>query len=271
MTLLRGWLVLVLLTLANGAAFFGARAAAATRRQRGAGLRRAALGLDASSWEGVTLARGGLYILAGPAACYLVASLAFLLSVAGGEPVADVTSMRVGVAAGGAAAQAGFHDGDKVLTVGDAPVGSWDQLRGAVRAHAGETLPVTVERGQERLVLLPAISRDGKLGIAAPIERKPVSFGHALGLSLAAPARVNAEAFKGWLRLIAGAEKAELSGPVGMMREAGTASGEGRALVLASAIDAYFLWIPTLGAIAAFPWRRRGTPSERPGGGAHVA
>jgi S1-C subfamily serine protease len=79
------------------------------------------------------------------------AGLAFLgvasEPTAGGVRVTEVTS-------GSAAEAAGVAAGDVITAVGDAPIGSTEELVSALRAHApGDQVTVTVERGAETIEL----------------------------------------------------------------------------------------------------------------------
>ncbi|MEA3412445.1 MAG: RIP metalloprotease RseP [Pseudomonadota bacterium] len=64
---------------------------------------------------------------------------------------------------GGAAQRDGLRDGDRILSVDDAPVESWDDWVAAVRASPGETLSVTIDRdgGTLQVPLTVGTDRDG--------------------------------------------------------------------------------------------------------------
>jgi len=64
---------------------------------------------------------------------------------------------------GGAAQRDGLRDGDRILSVDDAPVESWDDWVAAVRASPGETLSVTIDRdgGTLQMSLTVGTDRDG--------------------------------------------------------------------------------------------------------------
>ncbi|MDE8602059.1 RIP metalloprotease RseP [Marinomonas sp. RSW2] len=70
------------------------------------------------------------------------------------------------VVEGGAAAEAGFFPGDKVLTVNDQPVANWQQFVALVQASPSKTLIVEVQReqGSTKLSLLPkSTEQNGKV------------------------------------------------------------------------------------------------------------
>lgn len=70
------------------------------------------------------------------------------------------------VVEGGAAAEAGFLTGDKVLTVNDQPVANWQQFVALVQASPGKALIVEVQRvqGSTKLSLFPkSTEQNGKV------------------------------------------------------------------------------------------------------------
>jgi regulator of sigma E protease len=80
------------------------------------------------------------------------------------------------VAAGSAAAQAGFESGDRVLTIDDQPVRGWADLVRLIQAFepAEGRLAILVERGADRLILhaAPRLEPDGQGG-----ERRVLGIG----------------------------------------------------------------------------------------------
>ena len=258
-----GLLLLVVGILANGAAFFGLRFLAA----RASGVRgaRAVLGMDHGPWVAVPLARKVLFALAGPVGCYLCAAafvtLGLLMS---GRDVVDGDGTRVMVMPGSPAAEAGFVDEDRVVSVNDIPVADWPHLMGAVAGHAGERIRVVVQRQDRQLVLSPTPGPNGRIGVRPAVEHQSIGVGSALGEGLTEPPRVWAAAAKGLVHLVAGrGEHVEAAGPMGIVREVGQASAPrfGNVLRLLGAMTSYGLWIPTLLAFVFFPRRGRRDPS----------
>lgn len=98
-------------------------------------------------------------LFAGPGANFLLAIalywIIFMIGVQGLRPLIDAPP------AGTAAATAGLHAGDEVLTVGGEPVPTWTELRMALidhsLGHAQMQMTVRDERGQTREVSLPLI------------------------------------------------------------------------------------------------------------------
>jgi S1-C subfamily serine protease len=59
------------------------------------------------------------------------------------------------------AARAGMRTGDVIVSIGDTPVRSWEQLRPAIREHkVGETVDVVVERDGEKVTLRVTLEED---------------------------------------------------------------------------------------------------------------
>ena len=134
-------------------------------------------------------------ITAGSISNYLFASiLMFFGFMLGGNPVVDEASMRIATRAGGPAATAGMHDGDKILSVQGEAIKDWDQLKKTISAHPGEKLDIEVERGSEHLHLFPMPAADGdlkgKIQIGPETKILPVSAGQAAILSVKEPPKV---------------------------------------------------------------------------------
>ena len=80
------------------------------------------------------------------------------------------TPFTVGhVIAGTPAAKAGVQDGDRIVAVADTPIRFFDELQTALKAHAGQTTPIKIERDGQTLTLPVAISEAGRMGF----EQKP--------------------------------------------------------------------------------------------------
>jgi regulator of sigma E protease len=197
---------------------------------------------------------------AGPMGCYLIAgALLAVGTFVGGEVVWDETSMRVTVGPRSPAAASGFQDGDRVVSVDGVPTTTWAALRREVSAHAGEEIQVEVERDGGRVVLTPRPGKDGKIGVAPPMEKRPVGIGGAVRQFVVGPAEVIGTAFAGVARIVMGGGPVETQGPVGIVKTeaSATSTGLGSGLKFAGALNAYYLFIPTLFALALFPWPMR--------------
>jgi regulator of sigma E protease len=188
---------------------------------------------DPESYANASLWGRIVTIVAGSLSNYLFASvLMFFGFLLGGKAVSDEASMRVDVEDPGPAALAGMRKGDRILSVNGDTIKDWDQLRKAVNSHTGEKIDIEVERGTEHVHVFPMPSADegpekGKILIRPHTSIQPLSVGQAAVLSVSEPPKVVYALVKGLARMIAGKEKPELSGPVGIVRDVGAAAKAG--------------------------------------------
>jgi regulator of sigma E protease len=165
-----------------------------------------------------------LVILAGPFMNYLTAiviAAALLLTL--GLRAADPSSRVGAVQAGSPAAAAGLRTGDRIVAIDGRPVDTFTGLVEVFRASPGRTVPLDVERGDERLALAITPRDDGGVG--------RVGFGQAHRLERdLGPGQALAEGFRrtnaqaalqlgAFGALFSRSSKAELSGPVGIAQE----------------------------------------------------
>jgi len=203
---------------------------------------------DPESYANASLWGRVVTIAAGPIANYLFASvLMFFGFMLGGNPVVDETSMRVHVGPNGPAAQAGIIDGDRILTVNGDAVKDWDMLKKQIGAHPGDKIDILVERGEAKEQLhffatpVGAGDTKGKILVGPPYKVEPVTIGQAAVLSVKEPPKVVYNLVTGLARMIAGKEKPELSGPVGIVKE-----------VKKSAEDGAHTYLKLLGLLSAY-------------------
>jgi regulator of sigma E protease len=204
---------------------------------------------DPESYANASLWARIVTIAAGPLANYFFASvLMFFGFLLGGNEVLDDVSMKVQVLANGPAAQAGIVDGDRILTVNGEAVKDWEALKKQIGAHPGEKLDIEIERtkgeAKENLHVFPTPSAEGakgKIQVAPAYRVEPVSVGQAAVLSVKEPPKVVYALVKGLARMIAGKEKPQLSGPVGIVGEVSKAAREGphKYLMLLGLLSAY--------------------------------
>ncbi|MBU6329566.1 MAG: site-2 protease family protein [Acidobacteria bacterium] len=96
-------------------------------------------------------------VLAGPVVNIVLGFLLLVVVFAGfGHPSQTKWQVRA-VVPGSAAAAAGIEPGDRIVAFNGAPVGSFDETSSLIRAHAGTSVDLTVERGGETLTLPVAI------------------------------------------------------------------------------------------------------------------
>lgn len=92
-------------------------------------------------------------VLAGPVVNIVLGFLLLVVVFAGfGHPSTDSWKVQT-VSDASAAANAGIEPGDRILEFGGQPVAAFDDFTALVRAHAGTSVDLTVERNGERLVI----------------------------------------------------------------------------------------------------------------------
>jgi hypothetical protein len=181
-----------------------------------------------SSWRRfVVRLVSSLTPLAASAALMLVSLLAF---------GTEQPSTRVDVLPG-AAAEAGMLDGDRVVRIASQPVRDWDALRNAARQQVGPT-PIEIERDGARIVL-QVTPRDGRIGVAPAYDRVRPGLAQAAQQALITPLRIQRDTLLAFARLSQGSEKAELRGPVGIVKEVGESNRRGAFLTFLSYLASY--------------------------------
>ena len=215
---------------------------------------------DPGSYANASLWARTVTIAAGPLTNYLFASvLLFGGFLIGGKEVSDEASMRVQVVPAGPAATAGIADDDKIVTVNDQPIANWDDLKTVVGSHAGQTIDVVIDHNGELVhkAVTPAAAGEKNAGkiLISPMSRSvKVGVGEAAKLSVIGPPIVVYDTVRGIADLIkgliTGKEKAEVSGPVGIVKETAkqAALGPDRLLKFLGALSAY------LGAFNLLPF-----------------
>jgi regulator of sigma E protease len=187
---------------------------------------------DKSSYANASLTARISTIVAGPLANYFFASVLFFASLLiGGEVIAS-NSTVVKVVKGGPADMGQMKTGDKIVAIGGAPIRTFDDMRRVVLQHPNDHLRVDVDRSGQKLTLdvTPAPKAEkggGRIEVEAQTERVPVTLRSAAVKSLIAPAVVVDRLVVGLLRIITRKEKADLAGPVGIVRIASAAADRG--------------------------------------------
>jgi len=177
----------------------------------------------------LAFARAGASIVTLYLACALLFTLA---SSCGGKTVVDETSMRVTVAAGGPAAEAGVRDGDRIVALDGEEQKDWTQLKLSVGAHKGARVTLTIERDGTRQSVDVPVGADGKIRVGPFVEHRTLSLGEAFADGFPQPAKVAAALVRGFARVVSGSEKPEVSGPVGISREVAEANAQGSGVLL---------------------------------------
>lgn len=203
-------------------------------------------------------------VLAGPAANFIfgIGLLAAMFMIFG-QPT---TPPLVGsVKAGSAAEQAGFQPGDRILSIRDEPVGTFQDIQHIVRLHIGQPLTVVVQRADRQVSLtaepriteiedrLGNVHRVPVLGIGAP-EGSTEVIDHGLVSATQAAVRetgtIISATFTALGQMIGGTrDSTELGGPLRI------AQGAGQAAQLGVGSIAFFIILLSinLGLINLFP------------------
>jgi RIP metalloprotease RseP len=92
-------------------------------------------------------------VLAGPLVNIALGFLLLIVVFAGFGHPSDTQWQVRSVVPGSAAAKAGIEPGDRIVAFNGLPVGSFEDTSSLIRAHAGTTIDLTVERNGETLVL----------------------------------------------------------------------------------------------------------------------
>jgi hypothetical protein len=109
----------------------------------------------------------------------------------------------------------------RIFAVGSKPVNTWEEARTQIQAHA-DTVAITVERSGQRREL-SVTPRNRRIGVSPKSEMRPISVGDAAALGVVLPLKVVKEAarsFTSWHSV----DKVEVKGPVGIVKESGTAA-----------------------------------------------
>jgi regulator of sigma E protease len=192
---------------------------------------------DRASYANATLWSRVVTIAAGPLTNYFFASvLIFFGLLIGGKEVPDESSMRVSVEAG-PAQSAGVETGDRIVEVNGAPVHTWEELRKSVSAHPGDAVDLTIERGGETLhkSVTPGArgERDeGLIHVRMPMHVESVRLGEAAEMSVVAPPLFVYENVRAIGRVLAGKEKLQVNGPVGIVKETAKQARTGPGILL---------------------------------------
>jgi regulator of sigma E protease len=146
-----------------------------------------------------------------------------------------VTPMvRVGeVMAGQPAAEAGLRPRDGILAIDGRPLGSFDDLVGAVRGAEGRSLLLQLFRDGARLEV-SVTPRAGRIGVGSAGGARPLPFLAAFERALRQTWRATVQTFAMLRDLVTArvSPKAGLSGPIGIAKLSGEAARTGWVAVL---------------------------------------
>jgi hypothetical protein len=136
----------------------------------------------------------------------------------------------------GPAQLAGIRTGDRILSVGGKPVGSWDALRAEVKQGFGERL-IEVERRGQKLVF-KVTPRDGRISVSPVYEHGELSVREALAHALQTPRVVLGGVLERAFR--EHEDRVTLMGPVAIVRQTEAQPDSSSFLVFLGLIGCYF-------------------------------
>jgi regulator of sigma E protease len=178
---------------------------------------------DKGSYANASLFGRITTIVAGSLANYLIASVFYFGAILlQGKPTTMMHPLP-----DQPAAQSGMVDGDKVVEVDGVRIESWDQFRSLVVQRPNKQTPMVVERKGERVTLtmtpLPRGEKGaGQIGVVPISEPMPVD--QAFTAAVREPPRVVTDLVRGLARWVTGKQKAELGGPVAIVKEGARAA-----------------------------------------------
>jgi regulator of sigma E protease len=186
---------------------------------------------DKGSYANASLLGRIVTIVAGSLANYLAASVFFFGALLdAGKPTTVIRPL-----ADQPAAQAGMREGDRVVEVDGVPIKTWEQFRTMVMQRPSKATPMVIERQGERvpLTVTPqprAQNGSGQIGVA--FVSAPIPVLEAAKEAVLAPPQVVAEMVYGLGRWVTGKQKAELGGPVAIVKEGARQAQEGVGVML---------------------------------------
>lgn len=178
-----------------------------------------------------SLGKRALTIFAGPLMNFVLAALVFtLMAVVQGVPMTDPVLGTV--VKDSAAAKAGLHKGDTVISIDGAEISTWNDIVDVIQKHPDEKITFTVERNGKTMdipVTPKSISEDGetigRIGVTSPVDHSPLKVA-TYGITQTYVWTV--EIFKLLGHLISGGFSIDmLSGPVGIYKSTETVAKSG--------------------------------------------
>jgi len=174
---------------------------------------------DKGSYANATLLARVLTVVAGPLANYLFASVLFFAAfMIGGKPG---ESTVIEVMPDGAAQRANLKDGDKVIAIDGTATSDFEAMRKVIIANPSRELLIKIDRGGQPLELKVTPEPKGENGggiVGVMPLREPMTLREAAVRSVVAPAIVVESLVVGLVRVFTGREKADLAGPVGIVK-----------------------------------------------------
>jgi regulator of sigma E protease len=183
---------------------------------------------DKTSYANASLLARIFAILAGPLANYLFASVLFFIVFSIGGAAQRTT--KVDEVMEGAAKNAKMLPGDTIVALNGKPVSDWDSMRMQIVKSPSKPMVFDIERGKERLKLTITPQNDkgeGRVGIAPVVKTVQLTTREAAIKSLVLPYQVVRDSIIMLGRILTLQEKADLKGPVGIVKETSKAASRG--------------------------------------------
>lgn len=185
---------------------------------------------DKGSYANASLTARISTVVAGPLANYFFASVLFFGAfMVGGESVPTTT---VNVQPGSAAKSARMLDGDRIVSIGGTKIETFDQMRRIILANPNKPLDIVVDRKGRSISLKvtpepKGENKGGLIGVEPHAKRVPMTVKDAAVKSVVQPAMVVENLVVGLVRIITRKEKAQLTGPVGIVKITGKFADRG--------------------------------------------
>ena len=172
-------------------------------------------------------------IIAGPLANYLFASVVFFAAALVGVNSINTASTMIEVVPDRPAAHAGLKDGDQILAIDGTKVSKWKDIPPLIQDKPGTPIRLSLKRGDQTIELVATPEeRDGRGMLGVSTIFLPMSVSEAGNYAVQLPASLVMMNIYSIGRMISGKEKAQLSGPLGIMRETEKAAKAGLASYL---------------------------------------
>jgi regulator of sigma E protease len=208
-------------------------------------------------------------IFAGPGTNYIFAAVVMVgFYMIWGVPIDGKTPLVGGITGGKPAATAGIELGDEIVAINGKKITEVQQVSPTVNASNGEPVKIEIVRGGQPktfLVKPDKVGNDWRIGIEIwpKEEYAPAPVGQTVKEGLLFPVRYSAFILHGFREIFAGRQKAEFSGPVGIVKvmQRQIAQGWKNALQIIAIISVYLglfnlLPLPALdgGRLAFLSW-----------------
>lgn len=179
-----------------------------------------------------TVGQRAAAIFAGPFANFVLAFLLlFILGITYGVPV-DKPYLGE-IIAGGAAAEAGLKEGDRVLSIDGTPMNTWMDVVSKVSQSPDKELTMIIERDgeQSQVFITPKLENNrGKIGVYQPTSQNPIG---AIKYGLKTTYEFSRLIYDSLVKLFTGKVSVdELSGPVGIFDMTYKVAENGLAMLL---------------------------------------